>query len=93
MPGLTTDTELNALRLATEHEITVVWHVFVIDSKKTGASGVTSLVDEACGIIPAEEFVFNPITFSTSYLFLQQEAEATSKIVNILNEYSNVKLI
>ena len=88
LPILTKNTPLDSLRVAMESA--KIGHVIVSDGKKTGASGVTSLVDDKGKMLSSDKMVFNTTQLSNNYLFLQQDLP--TKNPTQLDEKSNVKV-
>lgn len=71
LPFMTEGTKLDNLRIAMESK--GVDHVIVLDGKKVGAIGLTSILDDNGDIKNHKDIEFNTVDLSYRYLFLQQE--------------------
>ena len=74
LPFMTKGTQLDKLRKAMENN--GVDHVIVLDGKKVGAKGITSITDSEGNILDANELTLNKVPLSYTRLFLQQDLKA-----------------
>ena len=74
LPFMTKGTQLDKLREAMENN--GVDHVIVLDGKKVGAKGITSITDSEGNILDANELTLNKVPLSYTRLFLQQDLKA-----------------
>jgi hypothetical protein len=98
LPFMTKGTELDNLRLAMESKDNPVDHVIVLDGKKVGAMGITSLTTEEGNMKSSGDILLKPVKLSYTNLFLQQDLsskqikETIVGIQTVKNTLSVVKM-